>query len=244
VAPPAAPPAAGTRPRIVLDAGHGGIDPGAVRDGVAEKDVALAFARALASALTATGRYDVLLTRNDDRFVPLDDRVAFGRAAGADLFLSLHANVVTEGAASGATLYLPADTASDTRAAALAARENGSDAAAGLPARMEDDLAEVLMDMQRPVTRARGQAAAEALLPALDASTGMIRSRPLRAADFRVLRAPDMPSVLLELGFLSDPQDRARMTAPGWRTRVAAALVPAIDRWVREDAAFLALMAD
>ncbi|WP_112324161.1 N-acetylmuramoyl-L-alanine amidase [Oceanibium sediminis] len=230
-------------PRIVLDPGHGGIDPGAIRDGVAEKDIALAFGLELARALRATGRFDVVLTREDDRFLLLDDRVAIARGADARLFLSLHANTVTRGIAQGAALYVPAEQASDPATAALAVLENRADAVAGvLDTQPLNDIALTLLDMARPATRSRATLAAEALLDGLSQSAGVIRKNPLRAADFRVLRAPDMPSVLLELGFLSDDTDRRNMTSDAWRRQVAQALVASIDRWIAADQDFLALM--
>ncbi len=230
--------------RIVLDPGHGGVDPGAYRAGVAEKDIALAFGLELANTLKETGRYDVLLTRETDRFVTLDDRVAFARAAGADLFLSLHANTVKKGTAKGAAIYVASRIASDPASAALALLENRADTQAGAPdpTVLDSDIRRTVMDMAQRSTGIRAKSAAEQIVAALSQSTGVIRSRPLRAADFRVLRAPDMPSLLLELGFLSDQGDRTKMTSVVWRRRVAAALAEALDNWVKADAAFLALM--
>lgn len=230
--------------RIVLDPGHGGVDPGASRAGVAEKDIALAFGLELANTLRKTKRYDVLLTRETDRFVTLDDRVAFARAAGADLFLSLHANTEKTGTAKGAAIYVPSQIASDPASATLALLENGADKRAGAPdpAAVDSDIRRTVMDLAQRSTGLRAQSAAEQIVAALSQSTGVIRTRPLRAADFRVLRAPDMPSLLLELGFLSDQGDRTKMTSVVWRRRVAAALTDALDNWVKADAAFLALM--
>lgn len=240
---PDPPPAAPGRMRIVLDPGHGGVDPGAIRDGVAEKDIALAFARDLKAALEKTGRYEVLMTRRGDRFVPLDDRVAFARAAGAALFLSLHANTVAQGDVSGAALHMPSQIASDPQSAAMAVLENGSDSRAGAtPGPGGDDVTRTLLDMAEPITKARAKAAATEIVAALRRSAGVIRSRPLRSADFRVLRAPDMPSLLLELGFLSNADDLAHMQSPAWRATVATAMTEAIGRWTAADPEFLALM--
>ncbi|MHA3978427.1 N-acetylmuramoyl-L-alanine amidase [Halovulum sp. GXIMD14794] len=238
----ARPPEAG-KLRIVLDPGHGGVDPGASRGGVREKDIALAFGLEFAAMLEDTGRYDVALTRRDDRFLLLDDRVAFARAAEAALFLSLHANTVTEGKASGAAIYVTSRIASDPASARVALLENRSDQAAGMPGDAEqDDVTLTLFDMARPATEARARMAAERVVAALGETTGVIRSRPLRAADFRVLRAPDMPSLLLELGFLSDPGDLADMQSPEWRADVGRALIRALDEWREADEDFLALM--
>lgn len=231
------------RVRIVLDPGHGGVDPGAVRAGVAEKDVALAFAGTLATVLEASGRYEVLMTRRDDRFVTLDDRVAFARAARARLFLSLHANTVTEGVATGATVYLPATIATDPRSAALAVLENRADLAGGAASLPDGEIARTVLSLAQRSTPTRARAAAEHVVAGLALSAGIIRSRPLRGADFRVLRAPDVPSLLLEMGFLSHAGDRAKMTSDVWRRQVAEALLVALDNWVEQDAERLSLMA-
>ena len=236
-----APPA--DKVRIVLDPGHGGVDPGALRDGVSEKDIVLAFAREFAVQLEATGRYDVILTRRGDDFLLLQDRVERARAARADLFISLHVNTVTEGVASGATLYVASETASDAQAAAFARWENERDRHAGVPDRaLPGDVAMTLLDLERGPTEVRSRMAAESLVDALAESAGTVRSRPLRKADFKVLRAPDMVSVLLELGFLSHPVDRANMTSPDWRARVGETMIGALDAWIAADRDFLALM--
>ncbi len=240
-APPA--PGPGAPPRIVIDPGHGGIDPGAVQGGLAEKDLMLAFAHALAAELSAAGRWDVALTRTGDRFLALDDRVAFARDAGAVLFLSLHANSEATGTARGATVYVPGDVASDPASAARAVAENRVDGRAGLPAgAAADDVTRTLLDLARAPTRARAEMAAQRIVAGLEASVGVIGGRPLRRADFRVLRAPDVPSVLVELGFMTHPQDRRDMASAEWRGRAARALARAIDAWARDDADFLALM--
>lgn len=229
------------RIRIVLDPGHGGIDPGAVRDGVREKDLTLAFARDLAAALEATGAYDVHLTRRKDRYVLLDDRVAYARAANAALFLSLHANTVVDGDPSGAVIYVRAENASDPQSAMLAVIENQTDRRAGLTS-AADDVTHTLLDLARPTTERRARMAAKHLVTELQSSRVTVAQRPLRAADFRVLRAPDMPSLLLEIGFLSNDGDRERMQTPEWRKRVATSVANALDAWRVEDDAFLALM--
>ncbi len=230
--------------RVVLDPGHGGVDPGATRDGVSEKDIVLAFAREFAAQLEATGRYDVILTRHDDDFVLLQDRVDRARAAQADLFISLHVNTVTEGVASGATLYVASQTASDAQAAAFARWENERDRQSGVPTQktLPGDVALTLLDLERGPTAVRSRMAAQTMVEALGNSTGTVRSRPLRKADFKVLRAPDMVSVLLELGFLSHEQDRANMTSPEWRAQVGETLIGALDAWIAADRDFLALM--
>ena len=228
---------------VALDPGHGGVDPGATRHGVSEKDVVLDFAREFAAQLEATGRYDVILTRHGDDFVLLQDRVDRARAAQADLFMSLHVNTVTEGVASGATLYVASQNASDAQSAAFARWENERDRQSGVPSRLlPGDVALTLLDLERGPTAVRSRMAAETMVEALGNSTGTVRSRPLRKADFKVLRAPDMVSVLLELGFLSHARDRANMTSPEWRAQVGETLIGALDAWIAADRDFLALM--
>ncbi|MEM9791468.1 MAG: N-acetylmuramoyl-L-alanine amidase [Pseudomonadota bacterium] len=230
--------------RIALDPGHGGVDPGAIRHGVVEKDIVLAMGLELADLLEATGRYDVIMTRRSDVFVALDDRVAFARARGARLFLSIHANTVTKGSASGAAVYVPARIASDPESAALALLENRADEVGAVnPVQVtQPDIARTLMDMTRRTTVERARGLAAEIIGAVSRSTGVLRSRPLRAADFRVLRAPDMPSILLEIGFLTHPEDRRNMQSSAWRARLATSVSEAIDAWTEADAAYLALM--
>ena len=221
---------------VALDPGHGGIDPGAIRDGVAEKNIALDFGLEVAALLRGTGRYDVILTRSDDHFVALSRRVRIAQKAKADIFISLHANTVTRGNASGATMYVLSDVASDPASAALAELENRADFVAGFDADApQDDIASVLISLSRGATGARSRMAAKALVDSFSASVGVIQSHPMRSANFRVLRAHDMPSVLVELGFLSNAGDRARMQSPVWRASAADALLNALDVWRNQD---------
>ncbi|MEM9012202.1 MAG: N-acetylmuramoyl-L-alanine amidase [Pseudomonadota bacterium] len=239
-----APAAAGeaTLTTVVIDPGHGGIDPGAIRDGLAEKAVALTFAEELRRRLEATGRYHVALTRASDVYVGLRRRVEIARAAGADVFLSIHANTVTAGVASGAAVYTLSTEASDAEAAALAARENRADLLAGIDLAGEEDLlARVLLDMAQRETNARSLRLARAVVAGLRDEVGVIRSRPHRSAGFRVLKAPDIPSLLIELGFLSHPDDRENMRSPEWRARAADGIVAALDAWQAEEAEQAAL---
>lgn len=216
---------------VVIDPGHGGVDPGASHGGLVEKAVALAFAEALAEALEARGAA-VALTRSADVFVTLGARVAFARAAGADVLLSLHADAEPTRAASGASVYTLSAAASDARAAAVAARENAADAtAASALAGLSADVAAALVDVvRRDVARASDRLGA-ALVAALDRRGDALRGRPLRAAAFRVLQASDIPAALIELGFLSNPQDRDRLADVGWRAATAAALADAVMEW-------------
>ncbi|MEL6583611.1 MAG: N-acetylmuramoyl-L-alanine amidase [Pseudomonadota bacterium] len=234
-APPAAPPLRSDKPLIVLDPGHGGIDPGAVRDGVTEKDIALAFAADLAQALKSSGQFDVALTREADVYLGLRRRVELAREWDADVFLSLHANTVTEGVARGTALYTLSDEASDEAAANLAARENAADLFEAASITSESAVTRVLLDLAHRETTQRSDDLARTLLPSLRETVGVIRSRPHRSAGFAVLKAPDVPSVLIELGFLSDAQDRENMQSPEWRQNAAAGIVKGLEAWAARD---------
>lgn len=226
-----------TQPLVMLDPGHGGVDPGAIREEVAEKDIALTFATEFAAALLSSGRYRVALTRETDVYVGLRDRVSLAREAGADVFLSLHANTVTVGSVQGAAVYTLSDTASDGEAAALAALENGADFF-GTPdgGAGESDVTRVLLDLARAETDTRSRTLARAMVPALAQTAGIVPRNPHKSAGFRVLKAPDIPSVLVELGFLSDAADRRRMQSPVWRALAIEGLIDALDAWTIEDA--------
>ncbi len=228
---------------VVLDPGHGGIDPGAERDGLRESDLMLAFARELQEVLVRRGGYRVVLTREADVFVPLDHRISIARAAGADLFLSLHADAVAEGEARGATIYTLSDTASDAASATLAERHDRADLLAGVDLSDQDDMiATVLMELARLDTQPRSEALADAVVAGLAATVGGLHKRPRLAAGFSVLRAPDIPSVLIELGFISSAADRSRLTSPDWRARAAEGIAAAVEAWAAEDAARAALL--
>ncbi len=220
---------------VMLDPGHGGIDPGAERYGVEEADLVLAFARQLKELLLRSGRFRVVLTREDDRFVPLEARVSAAHAAGADLFISLHADALAQGRASGATVYTLSDTASDIASQKLAERHDRSDLLAGVDLSGQDDaIARVLMDMARTDTTPRSEALAEALVAGLRAHVEIYKHPHLRAG-FSVLKAPDTPSVLIELGFLSSRRDRKRLLDPAWRAAAAAGIMQGIQEWADRD---------
>ena len=228
--------APGGKLRVAIDPGHGGIDPGAVREGVAEKDLALAFARELASQIAEDAQFAVYMTREGDHFVPLSQRVEQARDAGADLFLSIHANTVTRGNASGATVYTLSDTASDKASAALAELENRADLTAGLSVSTElDEIARVLIDMAMVETQVRSKSLADTLVESLQDPIGVLKTDPHRSAGFKVLSAPDMASVLLEIGFLSNETDRANMQQPEWRSKASAAVLTALKKWAESD---------
>ncbi len=179
----------------------------------------------------------MLLTRRDDSFVPLEARVSIARAAGADAFLSLHADAVAEGVAKGATIYTLADRASDSASQLLAERHDREDLLAGVDLTGQDDVvAGVLMDLARIETQPRADRLADALVEGLRAAVG-VHKRPRLEAAFSVLKAPDIPSVLVELGFLSSERDRARLTDPEWRARAAVGIRDALLAWASADAA-------
>jgi len=230
---PSRPPDA--KPVVVLDPGHGGVDPGtSSAAGIAEKEVVLTFARTLKAKLEATGRYEVHLTRDDDTFLPLRGRVEFAQKKGASLFLSIHADYFPNkiDKATGATVYTLSEEASDEEASALAAKENFSDALAGieLPSDSDEVLANILIDLAQRETQNRSVVFARSIVGEL-ASKGTLHTKRLRSAGFRVLKAPDIPSVLLELGFLSNPDDEKRLTSESWRERTAEAVQESIDAY-------------
>ncbi|WP_371059321.1 N-acetylmuramoyl-L-alanine amidase [Rhodosalinus sp. 5P4] len=223
---------------VVLDPGHGGIDPGAEVGEVREADLMLALAFELREALRRAGRYEVVLTREDDVFVSLERRVQIAHRSGADLFISLHADSLASGRARGATAYTLSDSATDEASAALAERHNRADLLAGVDLTGTDDVvANVLMEIARLETAPRSEKLARALIVGIDARTSHVNSRPLRSAGFSVLKAADIPSVLLEAGFLSTPEDLENLTDPDWRARLVAGIRDGIAAWEAADAA-------
>jgi N-acetylmuramoyl-L-alanine amidase len=233
--PKAAAPSPAAKPVVVLDPGHGGIDPGTSGpSGITEKEVVLAFAKTLKAKLEASGRYEIHMTRADDTFLPLAERVAFAQKRCAGLFLSIHADYFfTPDKARGATVYTLSEQASDEEARALAAKENFSDVIAGvaLPSDSDEVLANILIDLAQRETQNRSVVFARSIVGELAASKGNLHTKKLRSAGFRVLKAPDVPSVLLELGFLSNPEDEKRLTSDPWRERMAKSVTQAIDAY-------------
>ncbi|PTW60269.1 N-acetylmuramoyl-L-alanine amidase [Breoghania corrubedonensis] len=221
-----------SRPVIVLDPGHGGIDTGAVGvDGVYEKNVVLEFAELLKAKLDAEGTYEVLMTRDDDRFIPLGKRVEFARQQGASLFVSVHADSAPQSYVRGATVYTLSERASDAIAAALAKRENSSDILAGADLEDEpDDVADILIDLARRETKSFSVLFARTLVSEFESAVKLIKN-PWRSAGFRVLKAYDVPSVLVELGYLSNKHDESLLLSGEWRERAASAMVTSIDRF-------------
>ena len=227
---------------IVLDPGHGGIDPGAERSGQSEAKLMLSFARQLKELLLREGVFKVVMTREEDVFVPLETRISIARAASADVLISLHADALEEGEAVGAVIYTLSKDASDVAAATLAERHDRDDLLAGVNLAGQDDLvATVLMDMARTETAPRTARLAVALEEAMTSADLKMHRIPLQSAGFSVLKSPDIPSVLIELGFLSSARDLARLTDEKWRARMAGAIRDGVMIWAQEDAALQGL---
>ena len=227
---------------VVLDPGHGGIDPGAEAGGVNEKVLMLSFARELRDVLRRSG-VEVVMTRDEDVFVALERRVAIAHQAKADVFISLHADNLSQGGAKGATVYTLSDEASDAATAHLAARHNRSDIIAGADLTGSDDqITSVLLDLARLETDPRSKALAETLVAEMDAAGGPMNRRPLRYAGFSVLKSADIPSVLVEVGFLSSPRDLANLRDPVWRSVMVNAMADGVLRWRDQDAAWRPLV--
>lgn len=222
--------------RVVLDPGHGGIDPGAEHEGAREADLMLLFAREVKETLLRAGGFEVVLTREADVFVPLEERLTIARGAGADVFLSLHADALATGEAEGTALYTLSADAGDAAARALAERHDRDDLLAGIDLSQQDDLvATVLMDMARTETAPRIRRLAAALEAAMLGAGVRMRPRPRQEGGFSVLKSPDIPSVLIEMGFLSSAQDRERLYDPAWRARLAGAILAGLAEWRAED---------
>lgn len=230
------------KPVVMLDPGHGGIDPGAERDGIREADLVLRFARQLREVLMRRGIFDVAMTRDADEFVSLDGRIRAARAAQANVFLSLHADALPEGLASGAVIYLLGDKASDDSAAYLAERHDRADMLAGVDLTGNtDEIARVLMSVAWQDTAPRARGLADALVQGVGEAGLNLHRRPIQSGAFTVLRAVDMPSALVELGFMSSPRDLANLSDPDWTLRMAEALADALELWHERDLALQGL---
>lgn len=219
---------------IAIDAGHGGIDAGAsgATTKTSEKDITLAFAKILNEKLQGMPGVRAVMTRDTDKFLSLSERVLIARQKGADLLISLHADTLRQADIRGATVYTISDKASDHMAAQLAERENFSDTIGGveLPTETEPEVGDILLDLTRRETQAFSIAMAQAVVGSFEGQISLINN-PHRHAGFRVLQAPDVPSVLLELGFLSNKEDEKLLLDPVWRDKVAGLLVDAIKRY-------------
>jgi N-acetylmuramoyl-L-alanine amidase len=231
------------RPLVVLDPGHGGIDTGTKGpSGEEEKDIVLSFAQRLRERLEKSGKYRVLLTRSDDTFVALADRVRVARDAGATLFVSIHADSLPhgEGDAQGASIYTLSDTATDSEAARLAEKENRADVIAGVDLKSEpDDVVGILIDLAERETKSLSIQFAHKLAGEMKAVTRM-HKKPLKSAGFRVLRAPDVPSVLVELGYVSNRQDLQSLLSEPWRNRTADSMAQTIETFLSSQTAGVA----
>ncbi len=220
------------RPLVVIDPGHGGPDSGTKGlDGQDEKDVVLAFGLKLREALERSGKYRVAMTREDDTFVPLTERVRFARQLKASLFISIHADSVprSEGRAEGASVYTLSDHASDAEAGRLAETENKSDIIAGVDLSAEpDDVANILIDLAQRETKTFSMQFAQTVAGDIR-PVAPLHIHPVKSAGFIVLKAPDVPSVLVELGYMSTRRDLKNLTSPDWQTHTAVAMARAVD---------------
>jgi N-acetylmuramoyl-L-alanine amidase len=226
------------RKLIVIDPGHGGIDPGAVgRRKTKEKEVVLAFGLKLREQLVKDNRYEVVMTRSGDDFVSLKDRVRIAREHQADLFIALHADTVRGPEARGATIYTLSEKASDAEAEALAHKENRADIIAGIDLGSEsEEVTDILIDLVQRESKSHSLLFARKAVAEMKTAT-QFTGKPLRSAGFVVLKAPDVPSVLIELGYLSSAHDEKQLVSPEWQTRVAAAMATAIDRYFQTEVA-------
>ncbi|MDR3531157.1 MAG: N-acetylmuramoyl-L-alanine amidase [Rhodopila sp.] len=229
---PGATPKGKKPPLVMLDPGHGGKDPGAIGvSGTYEKHVSLATALELKRQLEASGRYRVELTRSNDVFIPLDDRVDRAQRRGASLFVSMHADALSDHSVRGASVYTLAQTASDAQTAALARKENSADRFIGRQWQgASPEVSRILASLVRQETRSGSVRIARSLVGSLDQDLPMLQN-PDRHAGFVVLKAADIPSVLVEMGFMSNPRDEAALRKPDHRTLVARAMHRAVDAY-------------
>jgi N-acetylmuramoyl-L-alanine amidase len=220
------------RPIVVVDPGHGGIDNGTIAStGVMEKQIVLDFAMALRDRLEQSGKYRVVMTRTDDSFVPLADRVRMARIRQAALFISIHADALKkgEGEAQGATVYTLSETASDAEAGRLADNENRADVIAGIDLSHEStDVADILIDLAQRETKAFSAQFAKSIVASMR-KVAKMHKHPLKSAGFKVLKAPDVPSVLIELGYVSSQADLKQLTSGTWQAKTAGSISQAVD---------------
>lgn len=221
------------KPLIVIDAGHGGPDPGAVgKNNTFEKKVTLAAAIELKKQLEKTGKFRVHLTRDNDTFIKLHNRVNIARTKEADMFISLHADSITDPNVRGASIYTLSNKASDAQTAKLAARENRADLIAGVDLSHEDkEVSDILLDLAMRDTMNQSKFFANIVVDTLKDNDIPILGRPHRYAGFAVLKAPDIPSVLIEMGFMSNHHDVALLSTPSYRRKMASALAQSIDKY-------------
>lgn len=225
-------------PVIVIDPGHGGVDPGAVRGGLVEADLMLQLARELAEAINRSGTMQAVLTRDEDVFVPLEARMTLARKVNASALLSLHADALEVDEARGASVYTLSETALDQASERMAERHDRGDLLAGLDLSEQDDrVATVLMDLARLETAPQSERLADAIVFGLVASGADVNSSPRRNAVLAVLTAADFPSVLVEVGFLSNSRDRQALTDASGRQRIVAGIVGALGDWIDDEKA-------
>lgn len=225
---------ADTRPVVVIDPGHGGLDNGTQAGGTNEKELVLGFGLALRDRLEKSGKYRVVMTRTDDTFIPLTDRVKVARTQAAALFVSIHADALPrrEGDAQGATIYTLSDKASDAEAERLAETENKADAIGGVNLTEEPtEVADILIELAQRETRTFSNRFARLLMGEMKTTVRM-HKHPLKSAGFKVLKAPDVPSVLVELGYVSNKGDLELLVSENWRNRTAGAMAQAIDAFL------------
>jgi N-acetylmuramoyl-L-alanine amidase len=219
------------RPVVVIDPGHGGIDNGTQAGSESEKNLVLGFGLALRDRIEKSGKYRVVMTRTDDTFIPLAERVRIARSASAALFVSIHADALPrhEGDAQGATIYTLSDRATDAEAERLAEAENKADAIGGVNLTEEPtEVADILIDLAQRETRTFSNRFARLLVAELK-NTARMYKHPLKSAGFKVLKAPDVPSVLVELGYVSNKGDLEHLVSENWRSRAAGSMAQAID---------------
>jgi N-acetylmuramoyl-L-alanine amidase len=223
------------RPVIVIDPGHGGVDNGTqAATGEAEKTLVLDFAKALRDRIEKSGKFRVVMTRDDDTFIPLGERVKIARAHMASLFVSIHADALPkrEGDAQGATVYTLSDRASDAEAEKLAEAENKADAIAGINLTEEPaDVADILIELTQRETRAFSNRFARTLVKEMKGVARM-HKHPLKSAGFKVLKAHDVPSVLVELGYVSNKDDLQHLVSESWRSRTVGSVAQAVDAFL------------
>ncbi len=229
---PLAPAPAAKRFKVVIDPGHGGVDGGAEGlNGTIEKEITLAFSQELKAALSGFEALDVVMTRDGDKFLRLDERVAIAQREGASLLISIHADTIRVPGIHGATVYTVSDKASDPEAEALAIRENLSDALSGITVEEDNQqVADILVDLIRRETHGLSMRFARSLVTEMTGQVGLIKN-PHRSAGFKVLKAPDVPSVLVELGYLSNDKDEERLRDPAWRATAIAAITTAVSEF-------------
>ena len=217
---------------VVLDPGHGGRDPGAEAGGYRESSLMLELAEAVKESLIRNTDFKVVLTRTEDKFLSLEDRITIASQSDANLFISLHADAVIEGEASGTTVYLLSDKATDKMSAQLASRHDRSEILRGVDlSGLDSQVASVLLDMARQETKPRSEAVASFILKVFKEKITELSSQPLRYAAFSVLKSPDIPSILIEAGFMSTSSDLQNLTTKKWRREFADSLTEAISRW-------------